>query len=177
MASVRKTNFALFDLSQLMKSHDLNNAAVVSSLHFHRRHGVECLLRFGLQMLPGRGGMFSQEEKTESTPLLLAFAPLHRLALGVASGIVLGALLFVATLDLLIRDGYPEPNLNLLAQFLWGYSISWRGLFIGLVWGFGIGFGLGWIFALIRNAVSWIWLTVIRSRAEMEHYSDFLDHL
>jgi hypothetical protein len=25
--------------------------------------------------------------------------------------------------------------------------------------------------------VTWIWLTVIRSKAEMEEYSDFLDHL
>ena len=121
--------------------------------------------------------MPAQKETTESTSLVLAFAPLHRAALGIACGVVLGALLFVATLGLLMRGGYPEPNLNLLAQFLWGYSISWRGLFIGLLWGFGVGFGLGWVFALVRNAVSWIWLTVIRSRAEMEHYADFLDHL
>lgn len=121
--------------------------------------------------------MSSQREEIESTPILLAFAPLHRAALGIACGVVLGILLFAATLDLLLRGGYPEPNLNLLGQFLWGYSISWRGLFIGLVWGFAMGFGLGWVFALIRNAISWIWLTVIRSRAEMEHYADFLDHL
>jgi hypothetical protein len=121
--------------------------------------------------------MFSQEGRAQSTPLLLAFARLHRTAFGVACGVVLGALLSIATLVLLIRGGYPEPNLNLLAQFLWGYSISWRGLLIGVLWGFGLGFGFGWGFALVRNAVSWIWLTVIRSRAEMEHYADFLDHL
>jgi hypothetical protein len=160
-----------------MKSHDLRDNAVVLSLHFHPRNGVEFPLPFSFHMPPGRGEMFSQDDETESAPLLLAFAPLHRLALGVASGVVVGTLLFAATLALLLRGGYPEPNLNLLAQFLWGYSISWRGLWIGVLWGFGLGFGLGWGFALVRNAVSWIWLTVIRSRAEMEHYADFLDHL
>lgn len=177
MASVRKSNFGLLDPSELMKSDDLVDAAVVSSLHFYARNGVECHLRYDFDLLPGRSAMFSQEEKAESSPLLLAFARLHRTALGVACGVVLSALLSLATLVLLLRSGYPEPNLNLLAQFLWGYSISWRGLLIGVLWGFGLGFGLGWGFALVRNAVSWIWLTVIRSRAEMEHYADFLDHL
>jgi hypothetical protein len=40
-----------------------------------------------------------------------------------------------------------------------------------------VGFIFGWSLALIRNAAVWIWLTVIRSRAEMSEYSDLLDHL
>ena len=42
---------------------------------------------------------------------------------------------------------------------------------------FGVGFVLGYGFAFTRNAAVWLWLTVIRSRAEMDQYSDFLDHL
>jgi hypothetical protein len=118
------------------------------------------------------------DEKNElDRQLLLAFAPLHRSALGEACGIVCGVELAVATLVLVLRGGHPEPNLGLLSQFFWGYSISWRGVFIGLFWGWATGFTVGWGFALVRNAVVWAWLMVIRSRAEMDQYSDFLDHL
>jgi len=48
---------------------------------------------------------------------------------------------------------------------------------VGLRWGFGAGFLLGWGFALLRNFVVWSWLILIRSRAEMEQYGDLLDHL
>jgi len=122
------------------------------------------------------GGLPGLVKTTVPSPLLRAFAPLHRGALGIASGVVVGGLLATATLLLAIR-GNPTPNFDLLAQFFWGYSVSWRGVFVGLLWGFGVGFMLGYGFALIRNAAVWIWLTVIRSRAEMDQYSDFLDHL
>jgi hypothetical protein len=114
---------------------------------------------------------------TEDSRLLLAFAPLNRSALGLASGVVLGGLLAAATMVLVIKGQYEEPSLGLLSQFFWGYSVSWRGILVGLLWGFGVGFLLGYGFALTRNAAFWGWLTVIRSRAEMEQYSDFLDHL
>jgi hypothetical protein len=97
--------------------------------------------------------------------------------MGLAFGTVLGGLLGLATLILAMRGGFPEPNLNLLSQFFWGYSVSYRGAFVGFIWGMVVGYVMGWGFALVRNIVFWIWLTVIRSRAEMEEYSDFLDHL
>jgi hypothetical protein len=109
-------------------------------------------------------------------PLLRAFAPLHRTAMGVACGVVLGGLLAVATTVPIIR-GNDFLSFGLLAQFFWGYSVSWRGVFVVLLWGFGVGFVLGYGFAFIRNATVWLWLTVIRSRAEMDQYSDLLDHL
>jgi hypothetical protein len=115
--------------------------------------------------------------ESEDSRILLAFAPLHRSALGLAAGAVLGGLLAAATMVLVIKGGYPEPDLGLLGQFFLGYSVSWRGMLIGFLWGFGVGFLLGYVFALLRNAVFWGWLTVIRSRAEMEQYDDFLDHL
>lgn len=121
--------------------------------------------------------MPEREESSENARLLRAFAPIHRTALGIAGGIVVGGLLFACTLVLAIRGGYPEPNLGLLSQFFWGYSVTFSGAFVGFLWGFVVGFLMGWGFALVRNAVTWIWLTVIRSRAEMEQYSDFLDHL
>jgi hypothetical protein len=113
----------------------------------------------------------------DDNTVLRAFAPLHRSALGIACGVVVGGLICSATLALLLHGGYPNVKLYLLAQFFWGYSVSWPGAFIGFLWGWVVGFVLGYGFALVRNAAVWMWMTVIRSRAEMEHYSDFLDHL
>lgn len=124
----------------------------------------------------GEGGLPLANDSPVQDPLLQAFAPLHRTAMGVAWGVVAGGLLAVATLVLVIR-GKDIVDLGLLAQFFVGYSVSWRGLVIGLAWGFSVGFVLGYGFALVRNAAVWLWLTVIRSRAEMDQYSDFLDHL
>jgi hypothetical protein len=120
------------------------------------------------------------EEKQEElpSPLLLAFAPMHRMAMGVAGGVVCGGLLLVMTLALVIKGGYPVgPNLALLGQFFFGYTVTLPGAFVGLLWGFLTGFLLGYGFALVRNLAVWLWLVVIRSRAEMEQYGDFLDHL
>ena len=120
--------------------------------------------------------MHPTQDKTVQNYLLRAFGLLHRTAMGVAWGTVGGGLLAVTTLALVIR-GNDAPNFSLLGQFFWGYSVTWRGVLIGFLWGFGLGFVMGYGFALARNAAVWIWLTVIRSRAEMEQYSDFLDHL
>jgi len=116
------------------------------------------------------------ESDSVPSPLLRAFAPMHRTALGVACGVVGGGLLAVATLVPVMR-GTDFLSFGLLGQFFWGYSVSWRGVLVGLVWGFGVGFVMGYAFALVRNAAVWLWLMVVRSRAEMDQYSDFLDHL
>lgn len=132
--------------------------------------------------LPGGRGAstLTLEAQNQQIPasLLLAFAPLHKLALGVACGVVLGGGIFFVTAALLFHGGHAAfAQVGLLGQYFFGYSPSWPGAFIGLLWGFGIGFVFGWLFALLRNFVFWVWLTVVRSRAEMEQYSDFLDHL
>jgi len=122
--------------------------------------------------------MADNEKLPIPTPVLRAFAPQHKSALGVACGVVLGGLVFLATGVLLLKGGeVVGPNLGLLSEFFLGYTVSWRGAIIGLLWGFGGGFLLGWGFALLRNLFIWIWLTLVRTRAEMEEYGDFLDHL
>lgn len=111
-------------------------------------------------------------------PVLLAFAPMHRLGMGVAGGVVCGAGLFLMTMILVLKGGYPiGPTLGLLGHFFFGYSVTFVGAFVGLAWGFVAGFLLGWAFALLHNALIWIWLVVVRSRAEMDQYGDFLDHM
>jgi hypothetical protein len=71
--------------------------------------------------------------------------------MGVSCGVVVGGLLAIATAVLVIR-GNDTPNFGLLAQFFWGYSVSWPGVLIGFLWGFGVGFLMGYAFALLRNA-------------------------
>jgi len=128
------------------------------------------------EIVTERSGLPSTTRNAAETPLLHAFAPLHRAAMGVAWGVVTGGLLAVATAVPVIKDN-DFLSFGLLAQFFWGYSLSWRGVFVALLWGFGVGFVLGYGFALIRNATIWLWLTIVRSQAEMDQYSDLLDHL
>ena len=119
-----------------------------------------------------------ENERPDQSPPLLAFGPLHRTALGLAFGTVFGGFVFLATMIVMLKKGDGNLiQLELLNQFFWRYSVSLSGAFIGLLWGFGSGFALGWILAALRNTVVWIWLTIVRSRAEMDQYSDFLDHL
>ncbi len=109
---------------------------------------------------------------------MLAFAPFHRNALGGATGVVLGGLIFLMTLTLVIKGGYPlGPKLGLLRHFFPGYTVSFAGAWVGLAWGFSAGFLLGWGVAFIHNFTIWLWLTVVKSRAELEQYGDFLDHM
>jgi hypothetical protein len=92
--------------------------------------------------------------------------------------VALGGSIFVLTAILLLKGGdVVGPNLALLSQFLFGYTVTWPGAFMGLLWGFILGFVLGWGFAFTRNLVFWIWLSLIKSRAEMEQFGDFMDHM
>ncbi len=118
------------------------------------------------------------EDQQLPDQVLLAFAPLHRTALGIATGVLTGGGLFLMTMALVLKGGYPiGPTLNLLGQYFFGYRVSFAGAWIGLAYGFMTGFILGWGVAVIHNAVIWLWLLLVRSRAEMDQYGDFLDHM
>lgn len=140
---------------------------------------VELRVRVRLGRTALKELMMEEESKDQlPSPLLLAFAPMHRTAMGAAFGVVLGGLLFLMTTALVIKGGYPVgPNLALLSHFFLGYAVTLPGAFVGLIWGFCAGFLLGWGFAVVRNFIVWCWLVLIRSRAEMEEYGDFLDHM
>jgi len=117
-------------------------------------------------------------EESLAEPILLAFAPLHRLAMGVAGAVVCGGLLFLMTVALLLRGGgIVGPRLRLLSNFFAGYDVTWPGSLVGLGWGLVAGFILGYGFALAHNLAVWAWLIAVKSRAEMEQYGDFLDHM
>lgn len=109
--------------------------------------------------------------------LLLAFAPLHKAAFGVATGIASGVLMFAGTAMVILRDAQDVLNLNLLATYLRGYSMTWKGALIGAAWATFAGFVFGWFTAFVRNLVLAISLFMLRTRAELAQTRDFLDHI
>jgi hypothetical protein len=118
----------------------------------------------------------TREEADASAELSLAFAPIHKRAFGVAVGTATGLLLFAITLFHLLLD--PEmPNPELLANYFYGYRVSWLGLAVGTAWGFVVGFVGGWFVAFCRNVVIAVSVFVTRTRAELAQTREFLDHI
>jgi hypothetical protein len=74
-------------------------------------------------------------------------------ALALTAGILWGATVFLATLWLLIR-GYDGTLISRLDHFYFGYSFSYPGAFVGLVWGFVDGTIVGAVFAWLYNKLA-----------------------
>jgi hypothetical protein len=111
------------------------------------------------------------------TELRTAFLPLHKRALGMALGLTLGGLVFLATAVQVLRRPDPEFPLYLLGEYFYGYTVSWEGALLGLGWGFVMGFVGGWFLAFTRNAVIATIIFLTRTRAELAATRDFLDHI
>lgn len=107
----------------------------------------------------------------------LAFTPIHKRCLGIAVGVVLGASVFTITLLHMLRSPDEVYPLVLLQQFFIGYTVSFTGALIGLVWGLWVGFVLGWCFAFLRNLTLSITAVVFRAKAELAESRGFLDQL
>jgi hypothetical protein len=79
----------------------------------------------------------------------------NALALGVVSGLVAGAGLFLATNWLLLKGGPdPGPHLSLLGQYFPGFRVSFLGSLVGSAWAFLGGFLAAYAGARIYNAVA-----------------------
>lgn len=107
--------------------------------------------------------------------LEMAISPVHKAALGVAAGLVAGLLVAAATAFVVVLRPQPEPRLDLLAHYFYGYSVSWGGVVVGFLWAFAVGFVGGWFVAFVRNFVTAVWLFFVRTRAQFS--GDFLDHI
>lgn len=77
---------------------------------------------------------------------------LNKKAFGLATGILGGAAVLIATVMALIAGG--GEHITLLSKFYLGYSISPLGAVVGFIWGFIDGFIGGWLFAWLYNRVS-----------------------
>jgi hypothetical protein len=104
------------------------------------------------------------------------FAPVDKRAFGAAIGFTCALLLGIATAVNLLLP-HPWMGLALLRNYFAGYTVSWAGVFIGAAWAFGVGFCAGWLLAFIRNLSLAISLFMLRSRADLDSTSDFLDHI
>ena len=114
------------------------------------------------------------EEKSTDAFILQSFSKLDMVALGISFGSTLGLLIFLATSFLHLKGGSPlGPTLNLLAQYFLGYSVSWRGSFIGLGYGFLSGFVLGWLIALLRNLLVSAYLRAVKLKTQLRTLQDF----
>lgn len=74
-------------------------------------------------------------------------------ALGLAGGILWGLAIFLLTYWFLLR-GFEGKTLARLSNVYLGYSVTWYGGFVGLVWGFVDGFIGGALLAWLYNRFS-----------------------
>jgi len=127
---------------------------------------------------PVRGGRLSTTgDQRMNRRIVLAFAPLHKAAFGVAVGVVCGLALAVATVADLLLDPQRRVGLDLLSQYFYGYHVSPAGVGIGFLWAAAVGFVAGWFMAFTRNAMMALWVLYFRARADWIATGDFLDHI
>jgi len=119
-----------------------------------------------------------ETEVSESESVLMkTFGRIDKLGLATAVGSVSGLLIFVATLFLVIKGGENVgSNLQLLNQYFIGYTVSMKGAFIGMAFGFLWGFLSGWFIAYIRNLFIGFFIYRVKRRLEMLSFQDFLDN-
>lgn len=87
--------------------------------------------------------------------VLVRIMRLNAVVNGIVLGLFFGVGLFMATLILVLKSGdVVGPHLSLLGQYLPGYSVTWGGSFIGLVYGLVLGFVGGAFGALVYNGIA-----------------------
>jgi len=83
-----------------------------------------------------------------------AVARLKAGILGLVFGLISGIGLFAMTAILLVENG---PNtgyhLSLLGNYFIGYTVTWKGAFIGFLWAFALGAIIGWSIGMIYNCL------------------------
>jgi protoporphyrinogen oxidase len=126
----------------------------------------------------GKPSQAKEDGGTLPPAVSAALAKIDSLGLAVALGTVSGLTLLLATLWLLLRGGGVNgPTLELLANFYWGYQLSPAGAVIGALYGFGTGFILGWLFAVVKNALTAFGIYRLKRKSELLKLQDFWEHL
>ncbi len=85
--------------------------------------------------------------------------------LGLALGVIIGLVIFIATNFLVIKGGHISPNgesiigphLQLLGEFFPGYKVSFKGSVIGFLYGFALG-------TIVGAAIGFIYNQIVRLR-------------
>ncbi len=83
-----------------------------------------------------------------------AVARIQTKVLALVFALIAGLGLFLMTVWLLIKGGQKVGvHLNLLGQYLIGYSVSWKGSIVGFCYGAFIGGIVGWAIGTIYNRI------------------------
>ena len=96
-----------------------------------------------------------------------AFSRLDELGLAVAFAVIGGLYVLLPTLWIVARD-MKVAEFQLLSQYFVGYDVSGRGAFVGMCYGSGLGFLLGWFTAFLRNSLLRMYLYLTRLIEEVQ---------
>lgn len=100
------------------------------------------------------GAMLNEAE----LKLLKAAIRMNMIVMGIAFALLGGGILWLSTVILLLRGGYDVGlHLSLLSVFLPGYSVTWGGAWIGLLWGLFFG-------GLSGAILYWSYASTLRER-------------
>lgn len=102
-----------------------------------------------MTLSPPRESHLAEQEITRK------LARINGRAWGVATGLVFGLGIWIATIVLVVKGGRTVgPHLALLGIFFPGYSVTVLGAFIGFVYAFVVGYAVGRLVGVIYNAIS-----------------------
>lgn len=77
--------------------------------------------------------------------------------LGLVFGTIFALVIFVATNWLVLKGGpVVGPHLRLLGQFFLGYSVTFLGSLVGMLYGFVAGYLIGIFIAWVYNSVAFL---------------------
>jgi hypothetical protein len=98
----------------------------------------------------------AEHEKALEEVVLTRLLYLNATAQGIATGIVAGLGVFIATNLLILKGGdVVGPHLSLLGQFFLGYRVTFVGSLIGFAYafvcGFSGGYGVAWIYNWVAD--------------------------
>lgn len=93
-------------------------------------------------------------QNDDSREMAKAVARLQAKILAMVLGFSCGFGLFGMTVWLVIKGGNQVGlHLNLLGHYFPGYSVTWPGAFLGLIYGTLIGGAVGWTIGIVYNMI------------------------
>lgn len=93
--------------------------------------------------------------KNDERLILEPVIRLHAGVLAFAGAVLGGGGLFLVTVWLVVKGGETVgPHLSLLGNYFYGYTVTWPGAFVGLVYGALAGAAAGWAIGEIYNRIA-----------------------
>ncbi|NOH01788.1 MAG: NAD(P)/FAD-dependent oxidoreductase [Chloroflexi bacterium] len=109
------------------------------------------------------------EDKKFADTITRVFPKLDPVSFGLSAGITGSLGIFIATLFMLINGNETLSSYaGLLSQFLPGFSVSWRGVLLGMLDMFIFGFAFGSMAAYCRNLIVYASARVIHQDIELQ---------